>query len=312
MIGKAGTRINAFIRVALMRKKLYYNWTSWHDIDATMTTITNINTNKISREETKMRNHNWRQAVYLVCLIAALTVVGCKKRVAAAPSAPSPVQPAPPTPAPAITLRATPAAIDRGQTTSLQWEAKNATSVSIQPELGSVQAQGSRSVRPNSSVTYTAVAMGPGGSASDSARITVRVPAAAAPPRSEPPRTDARVNMADLFRQNVQTVYFDFDKSDLRPDQASRVATDASWLKEHPGLKFTIEGDCDARGSEEYNLGLGDRRANRVKEALIKDGVDPSSINTISYGKERPVCREANEECYQKNRRAAFTPSPTS
>jgi len=259
-----------------------------------------------------MRNYNWRSGVYLLCVLAALCFVGCKKRVAASPNTAPPVQPASPPPAPTITLRATPNAIDRGQASSLQWEAKNATSVSIQPEVGTVKIQGAQSNHPNSSVTYTAVAMGPGGSASDSARITVRAPAAAAPPRPEPPRRDAAVNIADLFRQNVQTIYFDFDKSDIRPDQLGRLEANASWLKEHRGVKFTIEGDCDERGSAEYNLGLGDRRANRVKESLIKEGVDPSAINTVSYGKERPVCREANEACYQKNRRAGFTMTPVS
>ncbi len=125
--------------------------------------------------------------------------------------------------------------------------------------------QGSRSVAPASSVTYTATATGPGGSASDSARITVRIPAAAAPTRPEP-RSEARASMDEMFRQNVQTIYFDLDKSDIRPDQVPRVEADASWLKEHRGLKFRIEGHCDERGSEEYNLALGDRRANRVKE----------------------------------------------
>src|SRR5437016_4097385 len=195
-------------------------------------------------EETRMKNKNWRRSVYLLCLIVAISLVGCKKRVAAAPSAPAPVQPAPPTPAPTITLRAAPGSIDRGQAASLQWEARNATSVSIQPELGTVQAQGGRSVRPASSVTYTAVATGPGGSASDSARVTVRVPAAAAPVRPEPrPETRASININELFRQNVQTIYFDFDKSDLRPDQVSRLEADASWLKEHRGLKFTVDGN---------------------------------------------------------------------
>ena len=261
-----------------------------------------------------MTNRDWRRLGYLLFVIAALSLVGCKKHIAAAPPAPPPVQPAPaptaPT-APTITLRATPNSIDRGQALNLQWEAKNATSVRIQPEVGSVNVQGSRSVSPASSVTYTAVATGPGGSASDTARITVRVPAAAAPVRPAP-RTDARVNMDDLFRQNVQTIYFDFDKADIRTDQVGRLEADASWLKEHRGLKFRIEGNCDERGSEEYNLGLGDKRANRVKEFLIKEGVDPSSINTISYGEERPVCKEATEDCYQKNRRAAFVLSPTS
>jgi len=153
--------------------------------------------------------------------------------------------------------------------------------------------------------------MGPGGSASDSARITVRVPAAAAPPPPQP-RRETPVNMADLFRRNIQTIYFDFDKSDIRPDQLARLEADASWLKEHRGVKFTIEGGCDERGSAEYNLGLGDKRANRVKESLIKEGVDPSVITTISYGKERPVCREATEDCYQRNRRAGFVMTPIS
>jgi peptidoglycan-associated lipoprotein len=262
-------------------------------------------------KEPYMRTQHWRKVIYLSLLMAAISFAACKKRVAAAPPAPAPAQPAVAPPAPTITLRAAPANIDRGQATSLQWDTKNATSVRIEPELGSVQSQGSRSVNPASSVTYTAVATGPGGSASDSARVTVRIPAAAAPPRPQP-RADTRVSMDDLFRQNMQTIYFDFDKSDIRPDQVSRLETDAGWLKEHRGVNFTIEGDCDDRGTEEYNLALGDRRANRVKEFLVKEGVDPSSIRTISYGEEHPVCREATEECYQKNRRAAFSPRPVS
>jgi peptidoglycan-associated lipoprotein len=258
-----------------------------------------------------MRTQQYRQVIYVLLLIAAVGFTGCKKNVAAAPPATPPVQPAPPPPPPTITLRAAPGTIDRGQSTSLQWEAKNATSVRIQPEVGNVQVEGFRSVNPGSSITYTAVATGPGGSASDSARITVRVPAATVPPRTEP-RTDARVSMDELFRQNVQTIYFDFDKSEIRPDQVQRLEADASWLRQHRGLKFTIGGYCDERGSEEYNLGLSDRRANRVKEFLIKEGVDAASINTVSYGEERPVCSEATEACYQKNRRAEFVPRPIS
>jgi peptidoglycan-associated lipoprotein len=258
-----------------------------------------------------MRNQFGLHAVCFLLLIVAATFTGCKKNVAAAPPAAPPVQPVPPPPAPTITLRAAPASIDRGQATSLQWEAKNANTIRIEPEVGGVTNQGSRSVSPASSVTYTATATGPGGSASDSARITVRVPTTAIPTGPQP-RADARVSMDELFRQNVQTIYFDYDKAGIRPDQIARLEANASWLKQHRGLKFTIEGDCDERGSEEYNLGLGDRRANSVKEFLIKEGVDQSSINTISYGEERPICREATEECYQKNRRAAFVASPTS
>jgi peptidoglycan-associated lipoprotein len=257
-----------------------------------------------------MRIQQYRHILYVVFIVTVAAFAGCKKHVAAAPQA-QPVQPTPPPPAPSITLRAAQNSIDRGQSTSLQWEAKNATSVRIDPEVGTVQSQGSRSISPASSVTYTAVAMGPGGSASDSARITVRVPAAAAPPRTEP-RPEPRVNMADLFRQNVQTIYFDFDKSDIRPDQVARLESDASFLKQHRGLKFTVAGGCDDRGSEEYNLALGDRRANRVKEFLVEHGVDAADVKTTSYGEEKPVCKDKSEDCYQKNRRDEFTPMPVS
>jgi len=159
-----------------------------------------------------MRNQHWFRIGCCLLFIAAVMLTGCKKHVAAAPPPSPPVQPAPKPPAPTITLRAAPASIDRGQSTSLQWEAKNATSVRIEPELGNVQNQGTRSVTPSSSVTYTATAIGPGGSASDSARITVRIPAAASPPPPAP-RAEARVSVDELFRQNMQTIYFDFDKA---------------------------------------------------------------------------------------------------
>lgn len=251
--------------------------------------------------------------VHAVCVLFLMTIAfaACKKNVAAAPPAP-PLQPTPPPPAPTITLRANPALVDRGQSVGLQWEAKNASNVRIEPELGSVQTQGSRLVNPASSVTYIATALGPGGTASDSARVTVRVAPAPTPPARSVSPAKPDVSLADQFKQNVETIYFDYDRSDIRSDQISRLNSDATWLKEHRDAKFTIEGHCDERGSEEYNLGLGDRRANRVKEYLIQQGVDASRISIISYGEERPVCREASEECYQRNRRAAFMFGPLS
>jgi peptidoglycan-associated lipoprotein len=245
------------------------------------------------------------QSVSIIVAIAALALAGCKKHVAASTPAPTPV-PAPAPAKPTITLRATPATLDRGQTTTLQWDAKNATSVQIQPAVGTVNNSGSRSVNPTSSVTYTATATGPGGTASDSTRITVRVPAAPAARTNTRPAPTA--NLSDLFRQNIQIVYFDYDKAEIRPDQVSRLQADAAWLKEHPTVKFTVEGYADERGSEEYNLGLGDRRANTVKDFLLKQGVAPTTVSTISYGEERPICKDENESCWSKNRRAAFTP----
>lgn len=114
--------------------------------------------------------------------------------------------------------------------------------------------------------------------------------------------------MEELFGQRVRDVYFDYDKSDIRDDQKSTLSEAADFLKAGPGagVKFSIEGHCDERGSEEYNLGLGDRRANAVKNYLVSLGVSADRINSISYGKERPQCREATEDCYQKNRRGHF------
>jgi peptidoglycan-associated lipoprotein len=233
----------------------------------------------------------------------------CRKQAATAPP-PPPLQPAPPPPAPAITLRANPVAVDRGQSVALQWEARNANGVRIEPELGAVQALGSRIVNPASSVTYVATATGPGGTASDSVRVTVRVPAAAATP--PPTNRTPDVTVADLFKKNVQAIYFDYDDSEIRPDQISRLDNAARWLRERRDVRFTIEGYCDDRGSEEYNLGLGDRRANRVKEYLVQQGIDVSRIRILSYGEERPTCRQETEDCYQRNRRAEFVLGPTS
>ena len=134
--------------------------------------------------------------------------VGCKKRVAAAPPpvAPpaQPVQPVPP-PLPTITLRAEPATIERGQSSTLRWEAQNAASVDIQPEIGSVTASGTRTVSPSWSVTYTAAATGPGGRASDTTRLTVTVPPPR-PVRTEPAPPRPTITMDELFNQNIQVV----------------------------------------------------------------------------------------------------------
>ena len=248
------------------------------------------------------------QNVSIVVAIALMSLTGCKKHAAAAAPAPTPVAAAPAAPAPTITLRATPATLDRGQAASLQWEARNATNVQIQPALGTVANSGTRSVNPTSSVTYVATATGPGGTVSDSARVTVRVPAAPPAATRNDTRPTPTVSITDLFKQNIQTIYFDYDKAEIRPDQVSRLQSDASWLKQHPAVKFTVEGNCDDRGSEEYNLALGDRRANAVKEFLVKQGVPLTSINTVSYGEERPVCKDDSENCFQQNRRASFTP----
>ncbi len=104
----------------------------------------------------------------------------------------------------------------------------------------------------------------------------------------------------------LKPVYFDFDKSFIR-DDARRIMTDnAVWLKDNPKVKITIEGNCDERGAKEYNQALGQRRAVSAKNFLTDAGVASSRISLISYGKEKQVCSEHSEECWQKNRKDDF------
>lgn len=253
-----------------------------------------------------------RNLGFALLMLSALLAVACHGKVASTPPPPPP-DAAPPaaggTPAPTITLRAEPSTIDRGGSTTLQWETRNAATVTITPGIGDVPVTGNRSVTPQSSVTYSATATGPGGNAGDIARVTVNIPAAP-PEQPSTPRSSPNVTTEQLFTQNMKDVLFDYDKAELRADQMEVLRANAAWLKDHANLRFTIEGHCDERGSEEYNLGLGDRRANAVKEYLSSQGLPANRINTVSYGEERPICRESTEECYARNRRAAFTLNP--
>ena len=255
------------------------------------------------------RHFNHSGLLFAILLVSALAV-SCRKNQPAPPP-PPPVTSTPtlPMPLPTITLRATPASIERGNTASLRWEATNATAVRITPDVGDVSVTGNRDVSPASSVTYSATATGPGGTAIDNARITVNVPAP--PPEAPPPpRTTANASIADLFNGNVKTIYFDYDKAEIRPDQMQILQANAAWLKQNSSVIFTIEGHCDERGSQEYNLALGDRRGNAVKQYLISQGISEARVNVISYGEERPACREETEACMQNNRRAEFKLNP--
>ena len=108
----------------------------------------------------------------------------------------------------------------------------------------------------------------------------------------------------EYFNQVVgNTVGFDYDKYDLRSDAQGVLRGQAAWLNQNPSRTITIEGHCDERGTREYNLGLGERRANAVKQFLQAQGVAATRIKTISYGKERPLCVASDENCWSKNRR---------
>lgn len=226
--------------------------------------------------------------VTLLAIVGAtLLTAGCAKKVA---KAQPPVQPPPPA-SPTATLAANPAVIQQGQQTTLTWQTSNANDIAIEG-LGTLSASGSRTVTPNSSTTYSLIAKGPGGSADASARVTVNAAVAKTPGLSE----------QDLFARDVKDVFFDYDKSNIRPSEAPKTEGNIAFFQEHSDVKVMIEGHCDDRGSEEYNIALGTTRAETVKHDLIQHGVSPDRIRTISYGKEKPFCNQDNEDCWQKNR----------
>ena len=105
---------------------------------------------------------------------------------------------------------------------------------------------------------------------------------------------------------NLKTVYFDFDKYNLTPEAKAILTDNAKQLMENAQVRIRIEGNCDERGTNAYNLSLGQKRAESVKDFLIQYGISPNRIETVSYGEERPVCTEHNESCWQRNRRADF------
>ena len=229
-------------------------------------------------------------------LVAILALsAACKKP---APQAPPPPPPTPAAPAarPTVNLQASSNIIQRGESVTLTWSSTNATSLSLSPGIGNVSAEGTQRVTPQDSVTYTLSATGPGGSADADVHITVSAPA---PVTKAPEPT-----LQQLFDREVKDAYFDYDKADIRPDARDNLTKTAQFLRSYPQLKIVIEGHCDERGSTEYNLALGDRRAAAAKQFLASAGISADRMETVSYGKERPFCSASTEECYTQNRRA--------
>ena len=235
-----------------------------------------------------MKQPTCRWFTFAVILAIGLSTSACHKK-----SAQATPPPPPPPPAPTATLAANPASVEQGQSTTLTWQTDNASDINIDG-IGTVMASGSRMVTPGSSTTYTLTAKGPGGTKDASARVTVNARMAQSPTPS--------ISDEDLFARNVKDVMFDYDKSDIRIDQAPNAQGDAAFLTQHPSIKVVVEGHCDDRGSEEYNLALGTHRAESLKHSLLQQGVSADRIKTMSYGKEKPFCNDNNEGCWQRNR----------
>jgi peptidoglycan-associated lipoprotein len=161
----------------------------------------------------------------------------------------------------------------------------------------------------NKTVRVALVALLCVGAAACSKKQEVKPQAPAPEPaatQTEPTNTAGKYTPADLdtdacLRQRV--VYFDFDKTEIKPEFQQIMACHAKYLQDRPSAMVRLEGNTDERGTREYNLGLGERRGNAVSSALQAAGGSASQVNVISYGKEKPVCREHNEDCWSKNRR---------
>jgi len=241
----------------------------------------------------------------LSCAAIALTA-GCGKKskdlppISSAPSATEQTM-TPPT----ATITADPLAIDLGQTVVLNWRTTNATVVTIDG-IGQVPVNGTQTVSPSNSTIFRLTAKNDGGSVEANVRVTVRV--AVTPPAGETQMGPSSSKVTDAeFQSGVKDMFFDYDSFELRADAQTIAAQSAAFLVQHPDIRILIGGYADERGSAEYNLALGENRANAAKTGLIQAGVAPARIRVISYGKEKQFCTESTEACWQENRRAQFT-----
>ncbi len=244
---------------------------------------------------------------FCVCLL--LSFSGCKKKTPplARPTQmetsplPGPVTPRPSKPT--AEINATPSTIQRSQQSTLHWKSTDAASLAIDPGVGNVAESGSVIISPHESTTYTVTAVGAGGEARASTRVTVL-------DRKEPASIIGSEDIATLesaLRQGkIRPVLFGYDMAELTSQARRILAENARWFRQFPRVRITIEGHCDERGTEEYNLALGDLRARVVLEYLVSLGVTPGQAETISFGEERPFTPGHDEKSWEQNRRAHF------
>jgi peptidoglycan-associated lipoprotein len=244
----------------------------------------------------------------LLLAFAALAAAGCHKNTNSVnPASLGPAAASAAATAPTATLTADPLAINLGQSVVLNWRTTDASAVSIDG-IGKVNANGTQTVSPSTSTNFHLVATGDGGSVEANVRVTVRVPEAPiAPADNSANQANADMGSEAAFHANVADVYFDYDSDSLRPDGQAAAAKAAAYLVAHPDIRIVIGGYCDDRGSAEYNLALGENRANAAKTALVNAGVASSRIRVVSYGKEKQFCTDETESCWQQNRRAQFS-----
>lgn len=243
----------------------------------------------------------------VLCLSLVLISSSCKKKtlsMARPPAPPIPSvgdRPGTTKSAPTIKVSASPSTIERGNQTTLSWTSTGANSILIDGGIGNVAETGSLVLSPGESITYTAIAKG---SASDT-RASTRVTVVA--------RRDGSVVSSDLeglqraiAEGKVRPVFFQYDLANLSPEGKRILTENARWISQYPTAVAIIEGHCDERGTEEYNLALGDRRALAARDYLLEVGVAAGQLEALSFGEERPFSACHEESCWKQNRRAHF------
>ncbi len=255
-----------------------------------------------------MRRVSFHNLSWLVCFVCLLTVAACQKRPPPRSPSPSPSRSSDISrdrragPIPTVTLTASPGTVERGEQTTLSWTTTDTMSLLIDSGIGNVADSGSLIVSPRESTTYTATASGPGGQATSSTRVTV-VPRSA---RGLITSTDLDGLQQAVEEGKVQPLFFEYDQAGITAEGAAVLKENARWFQQFPDTTIMIEGHCDERGTEEYNLALGDRRAQAVKAYLVQLGIDSDRMESISFGEERPFAPGYDEAAYRLNRRAHF------
>jgi len=260
-----------------------------------------------------------RYFVLSFTLLAFLIAAGCgKKKAPVLPPAPLDTSPPPArtAPAPTAVLEVEPARILAGEKAILRWRSTGATRAEIAPGAGSVETTGMMEVSPTADTLFRLTVSGIGGEATATAKLTVM------PSRADEGLGGRRpgVTSEDLLPSmteridEIRDIYFGYDQADIPPSEQNTLIQNATLLKmlfaDYPSGRVLIEGHCDERGSNEYNLALGDRRAAVVRDFLVSQGVPAANMRTVSYGEEKPQCNAPNEACWSQNRRAHFTPAP--
>ena len=252
-----------------------------------------------------LRNTPLRKSFTVAAALITLSLAaGCHKKQGPPPNSMGP-DTAPTVSAPVASITADPTSIDLGQSVVLNWRTQNANVVTIDG-IGQVNANGTQTVSPANSTNFHLIAKGDGGSTEANVRVTVNVPVAPTPPAADA-SANGDMGSDSAFHAAVQDIFFDYDSYELRPDAQTSATQAAAYLAAHPAIRVVIGGYCDDRGSAEYNLALGENRANSAKTALVSAGVPAGRIRVVSYGKEKQFCSEENESCWQQNLRAQFS-----